>query len=80
MCKCGRETETTLLFFSRRRLYSTVRKKLLDDIYIYTVASSLKNYSDEKLLNTVLYGSEYLPIKTNQSILKFTIYHYCTSS
>ena len=52
-------------------MYSTIRTELLDDIY--TVASSLTNYPDEKLLNILLYGSEYFGVKTNQSILKSAI-------
>ena len=46
MCKCGLETETTLNILLRCRLYSTIRTQLLGDIY--TAASSLTNYSDEK--------------------------------
>ena len=71
ICKYGLETETTLHFLLRCRLYSTIRTELLDDIY--TVTSSLSNYPDEKLLNILLYGSEYFIVKTNQSILKSTI-------
>ena len=66
MCKCGVETETTLHFLLRCRLYSDIGTELLDDIY--TVDSSLTNYPDEKLLNILLYGSEYFSVKTNQSI------------
>ena len=51
--------------------YSNIRTELLEDIYI--VDSSLTNYPDEKLLNILLYGSEYFSVKTNQSILKSTI-------
>ena len=40
---------------------------------IYPVALSLTNYSDEKLLNILLYESEYFSVKTIQSILKSTI-------
>ena len=68
MCKCGREIETTLHFLLRFRLYSTIWAELLDDIY--TAASSLPNYPDEKFLNILLYGSEYFSVKTNQSILQ----------
>ena len=67
MCKCSVETETTLHFHLRSRLYSTIRTEPLDDIYI--VASSLTNYPYEKLLNILLYVSEYFSVKTNQSIL-----------
>ena len=71
MCKCGLETETTLHFFLRCRLYSTIRTEFLDKIY--TAASSLTNHPNEKLLNILLYGSEMFSVKTNQSILKSTI-------
>ena len=42
MCKGGLETEKTLQFLLRCRLYSTIRTELLDDIY--TGASSVTNY------------------------------------
>ena len=72
MSKCGLETEATLCFLWRCRLYSTIRTELLDDIC--TVASSLTNFPDEKLLNILfLYRSEYFSVKTSQSILKSTI-------
>ena len=57
MCKCSVETEITLRFLLCYRLCSTIRTELLDDIY--TFASSLTNYHDEKLLNILLHGSEY---------------------
>ena len=34
MCKCGLETETTLHFLLRCRMYSTIRTELLDDCFI----------------------------------------------
>ena len=71
MCKCGLETETILHFPLLCKLYSTIRSKLLDNIY--TFASYLMNYPDEKLLNSPLYGSEYFSVKLNQSILKSII-------
>ena len=71
MSKFGLETETALHFLLSCRLYSTIRTELLNDIS--TVDSSLTNYPDEKLLNILLYGSEYFSVKTNQSILKSTI-------
>ena len=44
------------------------QKELLNDIS--TVDSSLTNYPDEKLLNILLYGSEYFRVKTNRSTLQ----------
>ena len=71
MCRFNLEAETTLDFLYRYRLYYTIRTEHLDDIY--TVVSSLTNYSAEKLLNFLVYSSEYFSVKTNQSILKSTI-------
>ena len=71
MSKCGLETETILHFLLHCRMYSTIRTEILDNIY--TVASSLTNYPNEKPLNILLYGSKYFSVKTNQSILKSTI-------
>ena len=64
MSKSGLETETTLHFLLSCRLYSTIRRELVDDIS--TVDPSLTNYPDEKLLNILLYGSEYFSVKTNR--------------
>ena len=68
MSKFGVETETVLHFLLSCRLYSTIRIELVDDIS--TVDSSLTNYPDEKLLNILLYGSEYFSVKTNRSTLQ----------
>ena len=62
---------TTHLWILMAIKYSNIWTELLEDIYI--VDSSLTNYPDEKLLNILLYGSEYFSVKTNQSILKSTI-------
>ena len=53
MCKSGLETETALHFLLHCRLYSNIRTELLDDIF--TIASSLTNYPDKKLLSILLY-------------------------
>ena len=66
MCKLGQETETALHFLMSYRLYSTIRTELLNDIS--TVDSSLTNYPDEKLLNILLYGSEYFRVKTKRQL------------
>ena len=70
MCACGRETETTLRFLLRSNLYSTKRLELLNNVCILNL--SLKSYSDENLLNILLYGSEDFNCKMNKEILKAT--------
>ena len=56
MCTCGLEPETIFHNILHGNLYSTQRLELL---YNFCVLNpSLKNYSKEKLLNILLYGSE----------------------
>ena len=74
MCKFGLKTETALHFLLSCRLYLTIRTELMDDIS--TADSSLTNYPDEKLLNILLFGSDYLVLRTadqlyNQIFEKF---------
>ena len=69
MCKFSLETETALHFLLSSRLYSTIRTELLNDIS--TFDSSITNYPDEKLLNILLYGSEYFSVKTTDKLYKF---------
>ena len=66
MCRYGLEKETSLDFLLHCKRYSTIRAELLDDIS--AAASSLTNDPDEKLLNILLYGSEYFSVRRNQSI------------
>ena len=49
MCRCGREPETKLHYLLPCYLYSTKRQELLNNVCILN--TSLKNYSNEKLLN-----------------------------
>ena len=52
MCTCGLEPETTLHYFLRCSLFSTQRLGLLNNVFILN--SSIKNYSNEKILNVLL--------------------------
>ena len=49
MCTCGREPETRLHYLLCCNLYSTQKLELLNKVCILNL--SLKNYSNEKLLN-----------------------------
>ena len=71
MCTCGREPETTLHYLLRCNLYSTQRLELLNNVC--TLNPSLKNYSNEKLSNVPLYGSEDFNCNLNNKIVKATI-------
>ena len=71
MCTCRREPETTLHYLLRCNLCSTQRLELLKNVCILN--QSLRNYSNEKLLNILLYGSEDFDCNMNKEILKATI-------
>ena len=75
MFKCGKESEPTLHYLFRCNLLLLI--ELLNDIY--AIDSSIKNYPEEKLLNTLLYGSLDFKNDKNQSILKQTIKYFIRS-
>ena len=56
MCSCGKEPETTLHYLFCCELYSIYRLELLHDIC--ALNESLKNFSEENLLEILLYGAE----------------------
>ena len=56
MCKYGLRPETTVHYLLRCNLYSDQRLELLNNVCVLN--PSLKNYSNENLLNILLYGSE----------------------
>ena len=71
-CTCGLELETKHNYFLRCSFSSThQRLELLNDECICN--PSLKNYSNEKLQNSPLYGSEDFNCNINKEILKATI-------
>ena len=55
---CGFEPETTDHYLLRGKLYTDLRLDLLNNIY--TINQSLKNFSEEQLVNVLLYGSKIL--------------------
>ena len=71
MCTCGHELETALQFLLHCNLYSTQKLELLNNVYILN--PSLKSYSNENLLNILLYVSEDFTCNMNKEILKATI-------
>ena len=71
MCSYGLEPETTLYYLLRCNLSSDHGTEVLNDIC--ALNPTLKNLSDEKLLNIFLYGSENFSFNTNKKIIKSTI-------
>ena len=71
MCSYGFEPETADHYISRCKLYTDLRLDLLNDIY--TINQSLKNFSEDQLVNVLLFGSENFTLDANTSILRRTI-------
>ena len=62
MCSCGCEPETTDHYLLRCKLYTDLRLDLLNDIF-----------SEDQLVNVLLFGSENFTLDANTSILRRTI-------
>ena len=71
MCTCGLELEVTLHYLLRCNLYSSQILVLLNNVR--DLNPSLTNYSNKKLLNILLYGSEGFNCNMNKEIVKATI-------
>ena len=71
LCTWGLEPETTHHYLLRCSLFSTQRLELLYNVFILN--PSIKNYSNEKLLNILLYGSEDFNWNLNKEIVIATI-------
>ena len=62
MCSCGFEPETTDHYLLRCKLYTDLRLDLLNDIF-----------SEDQLVNVLLFGSENFTLDANANILRRTI-------
>ena len=69
MCTCGLEPRTTLHYLLRCNPSSTQRLELRNKISMFP-RSIPRNVSNEKVLNILLYGSEYFSYNMNKEILK----------
>ena len=68
MCSCGFEPETTDHYLLRCKLCTDLRLDLLNDIY--TIKQSLKNFSEDQIVNVLLLGSENFTLDANANILR----------
>ena len=71
MCSCAFEPETTDHYLLCCQLYPALRLDLLNDIH--TINQSLKNFSEEQLVNVLLFVSENFTLDKNANILRCTI-------
>ena len=72
MYSCGFEPETADHYLLRCKLYTDLRLDLLNDIYTINY-KSLKNFSEDQLVNVLLFGSENFTLDANANILRRTI-------
>ena len=71
MCICGFELETADHYFLHCKLYTDLSLDLLNDKC--TINQSLRNFSEEQLVNVLLFSSKNSPLDTNTNILRRTI-------
>ena len=65
ICRCGFESETTNHYLLHRKPYTDLRLDLLNQ--------SFKNFSEEQLVNVLLFSSENFILDTNANFLRRTI-------
>ena len=79
MCSCGIEPEATLRYLLHCDPDSAYWKEFLNGIY--TLNPFLKTYSEDNILNALLYRAETFTFRMNQEILldRFSGLPYCSS-
>ena len=71
LCSCGLEVESTIHYLLRCPFFSSERKSFLDEVS--AIIGGISHLPDQKLVNILLYGKDYLTIKQNSSLLSLTI-------
>ena len=71
VCSCGFEPETTDHYLLHCKLYADLRLDLLNDID--TLSQSLINFSEDQLVNVLLFGFDSFTLDVNANILRRTI-------
>ena len=67
MCSCGTETESTEHYLLRYQNYTSERSKLFKGTF-NLISSLLRNISNKKLENFLLYGSEDFELEANEKL------------
>ena len=71
LCSCNTETETTSHYLLRCSFFIPLRKTLLDNVT--KIVGSISNYSNDELVELLLYGDSSLSFETNKSLINLTI-------
>ena len=72
LCSCSLEVETTNHYFLHCHYYNDIRKTLLDTVKEITNIC-LCDFSDETLVNLLLYGNSIYSLEENKEIIKASI-------
>ena len=72
LCSCSLEVETTNHYFLHCHYYNDIRKILLDTVKEITNIC-LSDFSDETLVNLLLYGNSIYSLEENKEVIKASI-------
>ena len=72
LCSCSLEVETTNHYFLHCHYYNDIRKTLLDTVKEITNIC-LSDFSDETLVNLLLYGNSIYSLEENKEVIKASI-------
>ena len=72
LCSCSLEVETTNHYFLHCHYYNDIRKILLDTV-IEITNICLSDFSDETLVNLLLYGNSIYSLEENKEVIKASI-------
>ena len=72
LCSCSLEVETTNHYFLHFHYYSDIRKTLLNSVKEIT-NKCLSDFSDETLVNLLLYGNSIYSLEKNKEVIKASI-------
>ena len=72
LCSCSYGVETTNHYFLHCHYYNDIRKTLLDTVKEITNIC-LSDFSDETLVNLLLYGNSIYSLEENKEVIKASI-------
>ena len=72
LCSCSLEVKTTNHYFLHCHYYNDIRKTLLDTVKEITNIC-LSDFSDETLVNLLLYGNSIYSLEENKEVIKASI-------
>ena len=72
LCSCSLEVETVIHYFLHCHYYNIIRRTLLDTVN-EIINKNLSDFSEQTLVNLLLYGNPSLTFEENKEIIKASI-------